>query len=340
MKRVVVLLLLGVLWPALPAVGAASEPAEGTSRIALPLAFDRVWFRSGGKKREGDLIVTEQALELTARKKAFSIPLDRIHAISLGTMSGDVDTEWIVMAVGVRPPYDLVGIRDGAKWGYGARTQEFYTKLRRVFEQLAVAQYDVPAGHKPYEDPDRSCTIAIPEDWNSYLESLVLVGGRAARGTTMLTEARIRRIERSADGQARAVDDLELLDAILAGESPGFFIERADAERGMNCDRLSGGARERLLERARGDLVFGEGFDVLEAPRASDSRVGGCAALQVVGRSRRPDGAEVVLELFAAAKHGTLYLFGVRALADRYERFREPFVVAVESATFAVAAPD
>jgi hypothetical protein len=337
MMRAVVCIVALLLAPAAPVASAEPPPEEPT--IALPLTLDKLWYRSGGKKREGDLTVSAEGFEFTTRKRVFSIPLERLHVVSYGKLRGDVDTDWIVLSVGVGAPYDLVAFRDGSKWGYGSRTRELYNQLRRVLEQLAAAQYDAPDGYAPYEDPDRTMSTVIPEGWHSYLESLVLVGGRAARGTTILSEQKVRTVEQTSEGRAESVDDLELLDRILAGESPGFFIERDDAVRGMGCDGFSGGATERILERARRDLAFGEGYEIVAAPAASPATVGDCEGLRVLGRSRRQDGAEVVLELFAAAQGDTLTLVGLRALADRYEQHREPFRVAVDSVRFGVALP-
>jgi hypothetical protein len=333
---VVAAALAGVtLEPAAP-----EPPAEGAPRVALPLAIDKLWLRVGGGRRDGDLIVSEGGIEFTGRKRAFSYPFERIRVVSLGTMRGDVDTEWIVLAIGVRPPYELIGLRDGSKWGFGSRTREIYHQLRQVLKQQSAAQFRVPQGHVPYEDPEHACTFAIPEGWNSYLESLVVLGGRAAHGTTILSEQPVRRVERDGPGEARVADDLELLDRILAGESPGFFVERAAASRGMGCEGFSAAARESVLARAREDLVFGDGYEVLQAPVASAADLGGCRGLHVVGRSRRPDGAEVVLELYAAARGETLHLFGLRALSDRHAEHRGPFATAVATATFGVALQD
>ena len=65
--------------------------------------------------------------------------------------------------------------------------------------------------------------------------------------------------------------------------------------------------------------------------------MGGCEGLHIVGRSRRGDGNELVLELFAVARRDTLYLFGLRALAQHHEDFRAPFATAVASVKFSVA---
>jgi hypothetical protein len=338
-KRALAILVAAWLCGLAPAAEPSVESQPDGPSVALPLTVDKLWYRAGGKRRQGDLIVSEDGFELVAKKRAFSIPLDRIQFISYGEMKGDVDTEWVLLTVGVSPPYDLVGLRDGKKWGYGGRTKEVYQQLRRALEQLAAGQFRVAPGYQAYEGPDHGCALAIPEDWSTYLESLVVVAGRSAWGTTILSAQPIRTIETKADGEVRAVDDLELLDAILAGERLGFFIERGRASRGMSCSGFSESARERVLTRVRQDIAFGEDFEVLASPAATVDSVGSCEALHIMGRSRRPDGAELVLELYAAARGETLYLFGLRALADRYEDHRKTFAASIATIRFAVAAP-
>ncbi len=301
-------------------------------RVALPLTIEKLWLRMDGKRREGYLTIDDGGFEFFTKKRSFEIPLDRIHFINFGTTSWDVDTEWIVLSVGVVPPYDLIGLRDGAKWGFGGRTEELYHDIRRVLRQLEAAQFRVPAGFELYEDPGRACVLAIPQGWSTYLESLVITNAHPGQGTTVLSE---RPIRRTAEGRGEpAYDDLELLDAILAGESLGFLFERSQAGRGMGCEGFSKGGRERVLERARGDLVIGAGSATLAPPEVSPVTIGSCEGLRVLQRSRRPDGAEVVLELHAVAHGETLYTFGLRALADRYEAFRKPYLATLASVEF------
>jgi hypothetical protein len=322
--------LCGVAPPVQPAGGTATDPQT----IDLPLTIEKLWYRTAGKRRQGFLTISQDGLEFTARKRAFLIPLDRIQFISYGPMKGDVDTAWVLLTVGVTPPYDLVGFRDGKKWGYGGRTDEIHARVRGALRQLGAAQYRVPPGLQVYEDPDQGCALTFDDDWNVYLESLVVLSSRSPWGTTILSEQPIRRVEKTAGGEVKNVDDLELLDNILAGESPAFFIERGRVGRGMRCEGFTKNGREQVLSKAREDIVFGEHYEVLEPPSASAQVVGGCDALRVVGRSRRADGEEVVLELYAAAHGDTLFVFGLRALADRYQDYREPFADAVSTVKF------
>ncbi len=306
-------------------------------QVSLPLTIERVWYRSSGKRRQADLTVTEEAFEFTAKKKVFSFPLDRIQVVSFGKMKNDVDTDWIVMSVGVTRPYDVVGFRDGQRWGYGGRTREIFDDFRRLLKDLSVAQYRISPGYQSYEDPNSECTLAIPESWSSYVESLVLVGSHSPSGTTILSAEPIRQTEITASGEIRSVDDLETLDAILAGLTPGISIERGRSGRGMGCRGFSAAARERLLAQAREDRLFGEGHEVVEAVTATSGVVDGCEAVRIRGRSRRDDGTELVLDLMAAAPRSTLYVFGLRTLDERYASDLETFDTALSTVKFSVA---
>jgi len=313
----------------------AMSIASDTAGVSLPLTVEKVWYRSSGKQRHVYLTVTEDTIEFTARKKVFSFPLDRIQVISFGKMRHDVDTDWIVMSVGVTRPYDVVGFRDGQNWGYGLRTREIFDDLRNVLRNLSAAQYRVSPGYQIYEDPGGG-TLAFPESWSAYVESLVWTGSRSTSGTTILSAEPIRHIETAANGETKSVDDLQALDAVLAGQTPGIFIERSPAGRGMGCRKISAAARERLLARAREDRLFGEGHEVVEAVSASSGVVDGCEAVRIRGRSRRDDGTEMVLELMAAVADRTLYVFGLRTLAERYESDLETFDTALSTVKFRV----
>jgi len=325
MRRAWAIVVSGWLFFLVLALSPVMAEQKDDSRIDLPLTIEKLWFQSGGKRRQGYLMISDEGLEFTARKRTFSIPLERIQFISFGTMKGDVDTEWILLTVGVTPPFDLVGLRDGKKWGFGGRTDEIYGNLRAAIRQLSAAQYSVVPGHKVYEDPGQGFALGIPEDWHVYVESLVVVSDRSPWGTTIVSEQPIRSVEKKPDGKVESRDDLELLDAILAGESQGFFIERGPAGRGVGCEGISNKGRERLIARAEEDIVFGENYDTLDPPSASPITVSGCDGLRIVGRSRRADGAEVILDLVATAQGDSLFLFGLRALAPNYDEYRRIF---------------
>ena len=331
--------ILAALWMACVATVAAesSAAADEKPQVSVPVTIEKIWYRSGGKKRLGDLTITADELEVQAKKKSFVIPLDRIQVISYGKMKKNVETDWIVMSVGVSQPFDIVGIRDGSKWGFGSRTREVYFQLRSLLRRLGAAQYRVEQGYQVYEDPDASCALAIPDNWSTYLDSVVLVGSRSPSGTTIFSEEPIRSTETTPEGVTRPVDDLETLDALLAGEISGFFVERLNARSGMSCEGFSRGARERMLDRVREDPLFGESCRMQGVPETAEHTVGECEALRVIGRCARDDGKPVLLDLVATASGETLYVFGLRALEERYEKDLEVFERALSTVKFSVA---
>ena len=337
MRRPVALLVLG----ALSATAAGPPPAESAAtpptESRLPLTISNLWYRAEGKRREGHLTVDREGLEFVAKKQAFSIPLDTIQFISYGTTARDVDTDWVMLSLGEKPPYEVVGFRDGAKLGFGGRTQQIYDTLRRAMKELKAAQYRAPAGQRVHEDPEHRAAFLVPEGWHTYVDSFVQQSGTSRTATAVLSEAEIRRMEKQAEGPPRAVDDLAQLDAVLAGERAGFTFEQREAGRGATCASLTDGARRAALELALADPIHSQPFTPAGEPQATDVELGGCLALRIVGKSRRADGTEVVLELHIVARDQTLYAFRLHALADRYERFREPYAAALASLKFGAA---
>ena len=111
------------------AVLGASAPEAAP---ALPQTVERVWYRGENRplgkvfRAGGDLTIREGSLEFVHRKHGWSVPLDGISIITLGSMKGDVDTDWVVLALRDGQPEPVVGIRDGHRLGHGGETREIY----------------------------------------------------------------------------------------------------------------------------------------------------------------------------------------------------------------------
>ena len=65
--------------------------------------------------------------------------------------------------------------------------------------------------------------------------------------------------------------------------------------------------------------------------------IAGCHGVRVLARGRKRDGSPAVLEFLAVARDDAQFTFGIRALAEHYESFREPFTTAVSTFRFSVA---
>ena len=62
--------------------------------------------------------------------------------------------------------------------------------------------------------------------------------------------------------------------------------------------------------------------------------------MRVLKRVREPDGTELVLDLRAASDDDTVFLFGLRSRAGRFESDLETFEAVMRSVRFSVARRD
>jgi hypothetical protein len=310
---------------------------EGT--VELPMTVGRVWYRTADKGiarrlfRAGDLTLGEDALELTDRRTTTVIPLERIRYIGYGKMKGDVETDWVVLTLEGGDVPEVVGFRDARRLGYGRRTPEIYDGLRGAFARLGAAQYDVPAGLRVFEGFQPDCTLAVPDGWQELSHTLVVAHAGPDRGTVLFSSELVRdRMEK--EGRVLWIENAAGQERVRAGEVPALFVERRDAGRGMTCEGLSDAARAAVVEHVRAAW-----FEVEpESVEITPASVGGCAGQRIVGRIAREGGAEpLIVEVVAVARSRTLYLFAMRARAERHASFREPFLAALATVGFSAA---
>jgi len=302
------------------AIESATKPPAG-AELRLPRTIDRVWYRKGTKRAlggasiSGDLTVTSEGLELTGRKKTLVIPLGSLRQVSFGKMRGDVDTDWVVLAVERDGEEELVGLRDGKRLGYGERTRGIYELLRRTVRSFAAAQYAVPSGWRTYDELDHQLTLSLPQGWFSAHESVVTVDGLPLWGTTVFSAQPIPAGSEDPAGRRRAFE------AVSAGTTAAVILGRRETSRGMRCTGFSDAARRTVEQRLRA-----LGARTQQAPwELGDLELGaqsldGCSGLRLVGRGRRADGAEVVLDARAIAAEGSLFMLALRSEAEHYER--------------------
>lgn len=310
-----------------------SPPSAEDSSAPLPDTLQRVWYTTNQKnapgrrfRLNGDLKLGQSSLDFDTGKRTLSIPMDQVHTISFGRMRRDVDTDWAVLAVGKPSPTHLVGFRDGRKLGFGQRTGEIYEAIKGALERAAAAQYDVPAGFSTFEGIEDQLTLALPEGWEAYLQSLVFVDDRAPWGTTVFSSRPVPQ-----DPADRASTLQRVLDAAV----PSFFLDRREAGKRTSCKGLSAGTREELLASA--SSLLGSGATVAEAPRVEPVSIGGCSGLRILASGTSAGGAGVVLDLRAVAQRDTLFVFGQRRPAASGEEHSRPFDAAVGSMKFSAA---
>lgn len=338
--------LAALAWAAAGAAGGAASaerpPDEGSQSVRPPVTFEKVWLKTGKKRGRGtsrmtgDLTLTEAELTFSSRKRDVTIPLESIHRLSYGKMRGDVDTDWIVLAILEDGQRRLVGLRDGRKLGYGQQTDLIYDTILDLIRRAGVAQYDVPEGFRVYDRLDDQFTMAIPAGWTVYHRTLVDTGQYGVWGEAVfspepvISEAEPEPVEREELRQRmlRAIDD---------GEAGAFFVDRREARRGMLCEGLSEKAMDRLQQWVTDDPLFDQGRGVEESIRTEPIVIDGCKGLRIVRQSRRPDQAQRVLDLRVVSDDEIVFLFGLRSQADRYESDLALFETAVGSVRLSVA---
>lgn len=334
MMRILAWMSAVALLVAAPTAPAEAPGAQDTVARSqpLPITIDNVWYRSTGDRTRGDLVVADDGLEVLLPRRTVFIPVERIQYASLGKMRGDVDTDWIVMAIGVSPPYDVIGIRDGRKMGFGRKTEELYQKLRAALRHIPAAQWATAEGYQAYEDPAHQYALALPDDWYSFDKSMVYSNDEPLWGSTVFSEEPLRRIEESADGRIRTTENERAVERALAGDARAFFVERMEAGRGMSCKEFSASARKKLAGIALDDPRLGQGYELAQPTADAGTAVGGCDAFRLAGGN-----GERQVELVFVANRETLFVFGVRAAPERFAAAREPFDAALASAKFSVA---
>jgi len=319
----------------------AGAAAAGTTEpaVQLPLTFEKVWFRAEKKKGQGKfkvgkatghLTLTEESLEFVSSKDRFALPLDQIWMISMGPMGQDVSTDWVLLSIQDSSGSRLIGVRDGHGLGYGQNTKKIYDSLRAGLKQLSVAQYDVPHGLQPYDGLDSQLVFAVPDGWSAYVQEVQFSEDSPPWGLTLFSPAKIDH----GDPDDRA----DALRQVRHGDLEAFFLGRSPAKKGMTCDGFSTKMGDALLELAREDPLFGEGYQVTQEPQATAIEIGACSGLRVTARTRENQGIERVLDLRFVADHSTLYVFGMRSAAERVEQATAPLDSAIATVRFAVRA--
>ncbi len=317
------------------ALAVSAAPAEAPE-LELPVTIEEVWYRTYQKRGigkpysvSGNLVVSADTIEIVNKKRRVTIKMDDIRIVSFGKMKGDVDTDWAVLGLGEPGSTRVIGIRDGKRMGYGGRTRSIYDTVLGGVRQAGAGQFRVPEGFRLYEELMDFCTLAVPQDWTSYLESLVFVGDGTPWGRIVFSAESIRRIERKEDGSPLVIEDRKVLSRVVAGEVPAFYVERRPSGRGMSCNGFTEKAEQRLIA----ELGRDSGGPEADGLTVTSIIIDGCSGLSIRGRS----GAEAEIEIRAVAKRDTLYLFGMRASPDQFDSRLGPFDTAVSTVKFSAA---
>lgn len=300
-----------VLAVAAPVVRA--QPSEAETSIALPVSFDKVWFRPGrdsglgSGKQSGLLTVSESGLEFSAKKQSHVLPWSRIEMISYGRMSGDIDTKWVVLALNpVAEQWSFIGYRDGQKLGYGRDTTKVFDTIVEGLRRANAGPFAVTQGYSVYITPFLQFTLAVPEGWHPYAVSDTYVQGRPMWGRTIFSPVDLKGA-RNDEARTR-----QALAAIHDGSERAVFLDRFEAGEGFSCRRLGKAGRRKLREEIAATL---RPLRLVAEPQWTPHPHRYCTAWTFVGRAIRDDTA-IDVAFYAVSDDQTAYLFATRAPAD------------------------
>lgn len=321
--------------------GADRDQADGAS--AYPLTVERVWYRTQaspgirGAKHSGDLTITEEALEFSTRKLDLFVPWSAVRMISLSAMRGDVDTEWVVLAVDRGRGRERIGLRDGRLLGYGGRTRELYDTLIAAARHLSAAQFDAPPGFEPFVELQFHYVMAVPRGWSSYYHEVVDTDGRPLGGTLVLSPNRLLAPE-GASREAQQGERARARERIVAGAETAWILVRQPSRDVDGCSGLGSDAAVRLSESVAGDPFFGAG---LPAPREADWQVvefAGCRGMRLGIADRSAAAADAkILELHVVSDGETLFMLGLRTTVEVADDALRLFRQGTESAHVSAA---
>ncbi|MBD3867545.1 MAG: hypothetical protein IFK94_05420 [Acidobacteria bacterium] len=273
----------------------------------LPQTVERVWYRGVNRpfgkvfRAGGDLTIREDGLEFVHRKHGWSVPLDGISIISLGSMKGDVDTDWVILGLRDGQPDTVVGVRDGHRMGYGQETRGIYELLLDIARSRKIAQFDVPDGLEPYEPLDRMLAVAFPSGWHPFHLSRDINSDHVLPlGRTSFTPEPVETADQLAGGGTRLLVERTALSGYgSAGCSSG----------------ISGDLQTEIMERFTSDPVSMGSLTLVNAPQAAPLTIGTCRGVRVVAEGTGSDGVARRGDLVAVAWNGIL--FQVSLVADR-----------------------
>jgi hypothetical protein len=324
----------GALFVALT-LALGSTPAE--EPLTLPRTIDRVWYRSTtpkgglGGKREGDLRITADTLELSSNKEELVVPLGSVRMISYGPLGSDVDTEWVVIGLEREGERSRLGLRDGSRLGYGGRTPEIYDALVRVARERGLGQYSAPEGFAPYARIARQVALAVPQEFHALQHGLAVLRELNVTGTVVFSPAIPQGTEGSGIPEPERV---QALASVTHATAPAWILDIREAKRGMRCSGFTESGRAELQGWIAEHELLGRG---LVGPAGLEpTAVDRCAGVR--GTWHAAAGAEpIVVDVRAASDDEFVYVLALRTHADREADERRTFEQGLGTLRFAVA---
>jgi len=324
------------------AIGLAGSAARADEPLALPHTIDKVWYRTDtahgtfGRKHEGDLRITTEALELSAPKTELVIPLAALRMISYGPMGADFDTDWVVIGTERDGTRGRVGLRDGSRLGYGARTPQLFDTLMRVAREHGLAQFAAPAGFVPYTRFDGQLALAVPEGFRPLQHGIVAIREATVTGTVVFSAAVPTGKLEDGGGlsdEARA----EVMRRVARAESPAWVLAIREAKRGMRCS----GFRDKGLAEVRTWIgeheLLGRDLAGPEPSALAPVHVDRCTGFRETWRGSIDGAVPVVVEVRVLSDDEFVYVLALRTGAEDEQEARATFERGAGTLRLAVA---
>jgi len=333
-----------VRWRGVVCALVLAGPASAEEPFALPHTIANVWYRTDtqrgafGPKHEGDLRITSEALEFSARKIELVIPLASLQIISFGPLGADFDTDWVVIGTerdGVR---GLLGLRDGSRLGYGGRTPRIFATLMRVVRERGVAQFAAPDGLEPYTQLDRQIALATPRGWGAFQHGIAGLSETGVTGTILFSPE----FASDRSGAAAADPDTERAEPVCrirTGESPGWILDIRKAKRGMRCTGFTDKGLAELKRWIAADELLGRDLTGPTGGALTPVSIDRCSGVSGVWRGSVDGAIDVVVELRATSDDDFVYLLALRTSAEHAVELGPTFSSGLGTVRFAVARP-
>jgi len=306
------------------------------NEIQLPQTITKVWYRDITKRGltmikpyaiSGDLTVSADVWELIGDKRSISIPVPSIRMVWLGKMPGDVDAMWAVLAYERDGEVQFAGFRDGRMMGYGQSTRRIFQTMKSCLRQTGSGPYKLSEGFSVFDQIAAQFVLAVPEDWNTHIDSRVYSEGQLRQGMMVFSEEKI--------GGPTGLPAHTALSRLHRGDLHAFFVKRGVALKGMTCKGFSKKARERLEKLVLEDPVFAPGHELLEPMTVEPITVAWCNGLRFSAHVRQADETESLLDLRVAANENGLFMLGRRHRPDTDDAYGAVFEAAIDSVAFA-----
>ena len=337
------LVLSVALGAQLVAAADVQQDASGSDESgagAYPQTIQKIWYRTGkqrgfvGPKYSGDLMITRSSLEFLSKKADISIPFEDVGMVSYGKMSGDVNTDWVVLTIEDGGLLRLMGFRDGTKLGYGVRTPDIFETVLDAAEELSWGQFSAPEGLVPYTELDHVFAMAVPRGWSSYHHEMISSAGSVFWGTVIFTPESM-----TGDATESRLDATErelALEAIQRGETTAWIVRRVESKGGMTCDGFTDKALKTLRKWIARDPFLNVPFEAPENAAFEPTPIGACQGVRASLEATTSSGATPVLELRVVSQGQAALIIALRTTAEDLETDLEQLEVALPTVKFSV----